>query len=153
LGYDYWDDKQDAAGPGTAWPGLQPGHGTATLALLAGNTTDLTFGKHRFQGDIGGAGDAEVIPVRISPSVIHVYTSTMAKGLYRGLAPGGSAFNRCDVVSISHGGLPSASWASSADTVSFPFWRLLLGLAPPQSEEERMSARDLLLPSGEERSR
>jgi subtilisin family serine protease len=118
LGYDYWDDKPDPVDPGTAFLGvLQPGHGTATLALLAGNAMDLTFGKHRFQGDFGGAPDAEVIPVRIGPSVIHLYTSTMAKGLYHAIAPGGSAANRCDVVSISHGGLPSASWADAVNTL------------------------------------
>ena len=92
-----------------------PGHGTATLALLAGNTVDLSFETHRFQGDIGGAPDAEVIPVRISPSVIHLYTSTMAKGLYHAMAPRGDYSNRCDVVSISHGGLPTPCWADAVN--------------------------------------
>jgi hypothetical protein len=122
LGYDYWDDKPDPIDPGTEFPGLQPGHGTATLALLAGNAMDLTFGKQRFTGDFGGAPDAEVIPVRISPSVIHIYTSTMAKGLYDALAPSGDPTkpdpaNQCDVVSISHGGLPCASWADAVNTL------------------------------------
>jgi hypothetical protein len=83
---------------------------------------DLPFGRHRFKGDLGGAPDAEVIPIRISPTVIHLYTSTMAKGLYDALAPSGdpakpNRANRCDVVSISHGGLPSASWADAVNTL------------------------------------
>jgi hypothetical protein len=118
LGYDYWDHKCDPVDPGTNGnPFLMPGHGTATLALLAGNTVDLPFRTHRFQGDIGGAPDAEVIPVRISPSVIHLYTSTMAQGLYHALAPKGDYKNRCDVVSISHGGLPTSCWADAVNVL------------------------------------
>jgi hypothetical protein len=117
LGYDYWDKKADPIDPGTEFLGYQPGHGTATLALLAGNTLDLSFGTRRFQGDFGGAPDAEVIPVRISPTVIHIYTSTMARGLYHALAPGGNTANRCDVVSISHGGLPAVSWADAVNAL------------------------------------
>jgi Subtilase family len=116
LGYDYWDNKPDAVDPGgPRIPGLMPGHGTATLALLAGNTLDLTFAGQPFQGDFGGAPDAEVIPVRIGPSVVHIYSSTMAKGLYHAMAPAQDVANRCDVVSISHGGLPCASWADAVN--------------------------------------
>jgi hypothetical protein len=62
LGWDYWDHKRDPIDPGTNGnPFLMPGHGTATLALLAGNTVDLPFRTHRFQGDFGGAPDVEVI--------------------------------------------------------------------------------------------
>jgi hypothetical protein len=115
LGYDYWTGKPDAIDPGTKFPGLNPGHGTATLALLAGSKLNLTFAGQTFNGDFGGAPDAEVIPVRICPSVIHLYTSTMARGLYYAMAPGNDVANRCDVVSISHGGLPSASWADAVN--------------------------------------
>jgi len=116
FAYDYWDNKSGAVDPQTQFLGiLQPGHGTATLALLAGNTLDMQFGGFSFQGDFGGAPDAEVIPVRISPTVVHLYTSTMAKGLLHALAPNGNAAARCDVVTISHGGLPSQSWADAVN--------------------------------------
>lgn len=128
LGYDYWAGKSDPVDPGAQFLGiLQPGHGTATLALLAGNAMDMTFGKQRYVGDVGGAPDAEVIPVRIGPSVIHFYTSTMAQGLYHALAPGDPTSavppnrpdpgNPCLVVSISHGGLPSQKWADAVNTL------------------------------------
>jgi subtilisin family serine protease len=39
----------------------------------------------------------------------------MAKGLYHALAPKGDYANRCDVVSISHGGLPTPSWADAVN--------------------------------------
>ena len=120
LAYDFWDKKAGAVDPCAQFLGLlQPGHGTATLALLAGNTMSLTFGKCPFQGDIGGAPDAEVIPVRISPTVVHLYTSTMAQGLLYALAPNPPGTpvttpeRQCDVVTISHGGLPTAAWADA----------------------------------------
>lgn len=115
FGYDYWDNRPSTVDPGTSLPGDMPGHGTATLALLSGNAVDLQFGGERYSGDFGGAPDAEVVPVRISPSVIHLYTSTMAKGLYHALAPLGDSAMRCDVVTISHGGLPCATWADAVN--------------------------------------
>lgn len=124
LAYDFWDKKPGAVDPGAQFLGvLQPGHGTATLALLAGNTMNLSFGKCTFKGDIGGAPDAEVIPVRISPSVVHLYTSTMAQGLLYALAPNPPGTpvttpeRQCDVVTISHGGLPSAAWADAVNKI------------------------------------
>jgi hypothetical protein len=57
------------------------GHGTATLAILSGNTVDLSHQGQQYSGDIGGAPDAEVVPVRIGPSVVHFYSSAMALGL------------------------------------------------------------------------
>jgi Subtilase family len=120
--YDFWDHKPGAVDPGDNSAALDnPGHGTATLALLAGRNVSVQFGTHSFQGDIGGAPDAEIVPARISPSVIHICTSSMAQGLLYALAPGPVApgsnkpghdpANRCDVVSLSHGGLPSDAWA------------------------------------------
>jgi subtilase family protein len=70
--------------------------------------------KEEIQGDFG-APEAEVIPVRISPSVIHIYTSTMFKGLMHALAPRGDVTNRAHVVTISHGGLPSHNWADAVN--------------------------------------
>jgi hypothetical protein len=122
LGWDYWENKSDPVDPGTPGALLMPGHGTATLALLAGAAMDLPFLNGRYLGDVGGAPDAEVVPVRISPSVVHLATSTMAQGLYHAMAPGGdpthpNPANRCDVVSLSHGGLPSPAWADAVNTL------------------------------------
>lgn len=103
-----------AIDPGSTNPLLMPGHGTATLALLAGASLDLTLRTRTgalltFSGDFGGAPDSEVVPVRIGESVIHLYTSDMALGLDYALTSG------CDVVTLSHGGLPSRSWAAAVN--------------------------------------
>lgn len=122
LGYDYWGRKKDPLDPlTTVFRLLQPGHGTATLALLAGSHVDLKFGQAQYVGDIGGAPDAEVIPIRIGPTVVHFCSSSMAKGLFHALAPCGDPDDPipgerpCDVVTCSHGGLPSAAWASAVN--------------------------------------
>jgi len=99
---------------------MQPGHGTATLGFLAGANVTLTLPWSEYRGYLGGAPQAEIVPVRISPTVVHLFTSTMAKGLYYALAPSGDPAdpdptNRCDVVSLSHGGLPTPVWADAVN--------------------------------------
>lgn len=103
-----------AIDPGTTGLFLNPGHGTATLAFVAGNTLKLELdtqnaGKLTFSGDFGGAPDAEVVPVRISESVVHLYTASMALGLDYALTTG------CDVITLSHGGLPTRAWAAAVN--------------------------------------
>lgn len=115
LAYNFSENNSNAIDPGMSHFLENPGHGTATLALLAGGHVDLSYRGQRYVGDFGGAPDAEVVPVRISPSVVHLYTSTMAKGLDYALAPGGNPANRCDVVTISHGGLPTRAWADAVN--------------------------------------
>ncbi len=118
LGWNFWDDNADTVDPGTEVAGLlQPGHGTATLAILAGGAVDLAFGGERFTGDFGGAPEAEVVPVRIGPSVIHFYASTMARGLHYALAPADNPAMKSHLVSLSHGGLPSAAWADAVNAL------------------------------------
>ncbi|MFC3326122.1 S8/S53 family peptidase [Mesorhizobium cantuariense] len=115
LSANFYEGGKDAVDHGTAIG--NPGHGPATLALLAGNELDMIFGGHRFQDYIGGAPMSEVVPVRIGASVIHFFTSAMALGIDYALAPRGDPKNRCDVITISHGGLPSLAWAAAVNNV------------------------------------
>ncbi|MGD0190850.1 MAG: S8/S53 family peptidase [Rhizomicrobium sp.] len=110
-GYNFSEKNYDVVDPDmTVGLLYEPGHGTATLALLAGKSIDIEYGAGPvYNGDIGGAPDATVVPVRIGPSVVHFYSAAMAKGLDYALAPRDGG--KCDVVSLSHGGLPSAAWA------------------------------------------
>jgi len=121
LGKNFVDDNNDTVDPGK---GPNAGHGTATLALLAGNRVSLN-GKTAatpkgqvYNGFIGGAPEAEIVPVRIAGvdgSVVYLYGDTMAKGLAHALDPGDG--KRCDVVSLSHGGLPMKSWAHATNAL------------------------------------
>lgn len=90
-----------------------PGHGTGTIGLLAGGRlTGLSFAdENRADRDyLGGAPHAIVVPVRIAPSVMLLYTSAFAQGLDYLIAPSGDPAKRVHVVSMSMGGLASAAW-------------------------------------------
>jgi subtilisin family serine protease len=100
-------DPNDATDPGRHFPGYNPGHGTATLALLAGRRVAIPGAS--FDDFLGGAPFAEVVPVRIADSVIHFYTSAMAKGIEYAVDAG------CQVISLSMGGLPARSWAAAVN--------------------------------------
>jgi hypothetical protein len=80
------------------------GHGTGTLSILAGGAVP-EFGPTR----LGGAPDAEVVPLRIADTVVLLRTSDFAQALNY------ATDVRCDVVTMSMGGLPSRVWRESVD--------------------------------------
>jgi len=75
------------------------GHGTGTSGILAGRQVAQLDGKY-----LGGAPHADILPIRIANSVVMFYTSNFAKAIRYAIE------QRCDVVSISMGGLPSSAW-------------------------------------------
>lgn len=75
------------------------GHGTGTIGILAGRQVAQLGGKY-----LGGCPHAEILPLRIANSVVMFFTSNFAKALQYAID------QRCDVVSISMGGLPSSAW-------------------------------------------
>ncbi len=87
----------------------QDGHGTGTLALLAGRKihADQVFGE--FEGELGGAPLAEVIPMRISESVVIWNSDNFCRGIERAIEL------NCEVVSMSMAGKPSAKMAQMVD--------------------------------------
>lgn len=88
-----------------------PGHGTGTIGILAGGMLSDLFFPDAETGDfLGGAYEARIIPVRVAASVVLFYTSGLARGLDYIAAPRGKSDMRCDVVSISMGGVASAAW-------------------------------------------
>ena len=80
------------------------GHGTGTLGVLAGGPTGGTP-----EVALGGAAEAEVLPVRISDRVVLLRTSALAAGLQY------ADDSRCDVITLSMGGLPSRLWGEVID--------------------------------------
>ena len=69
------------------------GHGTATLALLAGES-------------YGGASGFEVVPLRVANWVVLFRNSAIAAALDHVLGLAADPAKRCDVLSMSIGGLP-----------------------------------------------
>lgn len=80
------------------------GHGTATLALLAGRPPDSSTPEWKgFTAPIGGAPYAHVIPIRIADWVVRFSTGTMVQGFDHAIEHGSH------VLSMSMGGLSSAA--------------------------------------------
>jgi subtilisin family serine protease len=80
------------------------GHGTGTLGILAGAA--VSAANHLL---LGGAPEAEVVPVRVSDRVVLLRTSALAAGLQY------AADSGCDVITLSMGGLPSRLWGEVVD--------------------------------------
>ena len=70
------------------------GPGPSTMSVLAGGRVS----EGGFTGDLGGAPEAEVVPIVASPSVIIAYSGNWARAIDWAVAKG------CDVISISAGG-------------------------------------------------
>lgn len=78
------------------------GHGTGTIGILAGGRIPA------FNNDyLGGAPHAEVLPLRIADRVILLRTSAFAQAIRY------ATEQRCDVITLSMGGLPSRAWSEA----------------------------------------
>lgn len=105
-GIDFTVDPpgKDVSDPGVPEPVLSsPGHGTGTACLLAGGHCSIT-GE-----DLGGVPFADILPVRISEHVWHLWTSVIPKGIRYAIEQGAQVINLC------HGGLPTRSWADAVN--------------------------------------
>jgi hypothetical protein len=84
-----------------------PGHGASCLAVLAG--ARIQHEESGFDDYVGGAPNAEILFLRISDSPVHFLPSTMAMAIRYAVA------NGSDVISLSHGGVPSMMLADAVN--------------------------------------
>ncbi|WP_343702376.1 S8 family serine peptidase [Chitinophaga sp.] len=87
----------------------QDGHGLGTLVLLAGNKVGKPDTYDEYEGFIGGMPFAEVIPMRISESVVIMNDKNFAAALDYAIEKG------CEVVSMSMAGKPSNRMAKAVN--------------------------------------
>src|SRR5690606_28206822 len=80
------------------------GHGTGTLGILAGGPVPEMNGTA-----VGGAPEAEILPLRIADSAVLLRTSPFAQALEYAVE------QQADVVTMSMGGLPSRVWREAVD--------------------------------------
>ena len=99
------ENEFSAVDPGKKGTLEQPGHGTGTLGILAGNLVQPS-GK-KFSDYLGGAPEVEIVPVRLSNSVLLFQLDAFAKAIDYAVSI------NCDVVSMSMGGVASKLWAES----------------------------------------
>src|SRR5215218_1868385 len=81
------------------------GHGTGTIGILAGGKVPAQGGAY-----LGAAPHAEVLPLRVADSVVLLRTSALAEAFWY------AAEQRCDVVTLSMGGLPTRVWGEAVDS-------------------------------------
>lgn len=87
----------------------QDGHGLGTITLLAGNKVTKADTFNEFEGYVGGAPLAEVIPVRISESVVIMNDRNFCDAIDYAIALG------CEVISMSMAGKPSKRMAKAVN--------------------------------------
>lgn len=108
LARNFVDDGRpdnDATDPSVRGLLRNPGHGTGTLSILAGNRLKGVAHADWLEGDfLGGAPNADIIPLRIATSVVLFRTSAFARAVAYAIEQG------CDVLSMSMGGVASAAW-------------------------------------------
>ena len=110
------DRPDDASDPAVRGFIKNPGHGTATLAILAGGKlTDMAVPEQNTNDFLGGAPLAEIVPLRVANSVVLFFTSAIARAFDYILAPRGNPRERCDVVSMSMGGAASRAWTDAVN--------------------------------------
>ncbi|TGE03844.1 S8/S53 family peptidase [Hymenobacter fodinae] len=108
---DFVDGGTQAYDRGAEGTMLNPGHGTATLALLAGGI--INPAQYGFAEELGGAPFAEVLPLRISASVVLWRTSSFVQALEHlvRLPPA----DQVQIITMSMGGLASRAWADAVN--------------------------------------
>src|SRR6185437_1728033 len=71
------------------------GHGTGTIGILAGGKVAAQGGEY-----LGGAPQAEIVPLRVADRVVLLGTSALAQAIDYAVT------KQCDVLTLSMGGLP-----------------------------------------------
>ncbi|WP_289665646.1 S8 family peptidase [Flavobacterium panacagri] len=85
-----------------------PGHGTGTLSILAGNT--MKIDEYQHNDFIGIHKNIKILPLRISRSVMLWKNKAFVDALEHVISLYDTP-DRCDIVTMSMGGMPSKAWA------------------------------------------
>jgi len=111
------DRPHDATDRGVSGALRNPGHGTGTLGILAGSHFKIQQSGYAFDSVLGGAPDAEIVPIRVGNSVVQLTTSQVARGLNYAAELCQNEATRIHVLSMSMGGVASAAWADAVNRI------------------------------------
>ncbi len=103
------DRPKDAADLGVDGLLKNPGHGTGTLSILSGGLFEINKHGYSFKDMLGGAPEAEIVPVRVGNSVVQLTTKDIASGINYAVDV------KVNVISMSMGGVASAAWADAVN--------------------------------------
>ena len=87
----------------------QDGHGLGTLTLLAGNKVLKASTFEEYEGFIGGAPFAEIVPLRIAETVVIFNSENFCDAVDYAIE------NKCEVISMSMAGKPSRRMARAVN--------------------------------------
>ncbi|HEV7406524.1 MAG TPA: S8 family serine peptidase [Chthoniobacteraceae bacterium] len=121
LGRNFVEDlhiSDGAALKDSPGPKENQSHGTGTIGILASDLQTIVGRKNEtlFSGTLGGAPMIEIVPMRVATSVVHVenpFITQRASGTTRAIRY--AIAQNCDVISMSHGGLPSRALADAVN--------------------------------------
>ena len=90
-------------------------HGMKSISMLAGGRFHLSNTNAEKvvidqDVEIGGAPDATIVPARVAPWIFSHSTANLAYAIDYA-----SRVQKCDVISMSHGGTPSALWIDAVN--------------------------------------
>ena len=103
---------------GPAFAGGTPLDPMAAVAALPARRWALQVPArdgYAFDDFVGGAPDAEIVPIRIGTSVVQLKTSTVTKGIMYAVELCARDETRIHVLSMSMGGVASAAWADAVN--------------------------------------
>lgn len=109
------DRPNDARDLGVTGTLKNPGHGTGTLSILAGGRFRFNEVGYTFDGLLGGAPSAEIVPIRVGNSVVQLTTSAVAHGINYAVQLCANEATRIHVMSMSMGGVASNAWADAVN--------------------------------------
>ncbi|MBU1286958.1 MAG: S8 family serine peptidase [Alphaproteobacteria bacterium] len=89
------------------------GHGVGTLSLLAGKDVLLNGTTQA----LSGGADLDIVPIRVANWVVKFRTSALAKAFDYVYGLRGDPETRCDVITLSMGGIASAAWADAVNAL------------------------------------
>jgi len=91
-------------------------HGLGTAGILAGSWISIddqtVHGRHikTYDGWLGGAPFARVVPIRVAPWVFSIGTAELAYGIDYA-----SRVKHADLITMSHGGAPTQAWVDAVN--------------------------------------
>ncbi|MBV9581436.1 MAG: S8 family serine peptidase [Chloroflexi bacterium] len=103
-------DRPDDASDKSTGIGANLGHGTGTIGVLAGRATPGLAA-------IGAAPFLEVVPLRVANSVVLFHNSAIASAFLHVRDLCADPSTRVDVITMSMGGLASATWADAVNAL------------------------------------
>lgn len=113
-----------------------PGHGPATMAILAGRAMPNRFA-------FGGAPQAEIIPIRVADSVVLFQNSSIARAFdYVHLLC--QTGRQVDVLSLSMGGIASQAWAEALNAL---YVAGVLVVAAAGNNQGNLPTRNIVFPA------